>query len=601
VFVKLPRHLVPGWGEVKVPVLPSDSAVFAEGVNYMALSIKGAPPYGDGDKNFVPYANGSLTYGVFSTKDFNPPGNPATYNAAFTFGGKTFAGVRFFTDTRGLGRTGLELPPFYGIARLFAVYEATNYSTSGSAYDATTRQPTGSGAVNLLRQNMTPNEGPVFWVEIDDDGDSTFILNANALDLARSPNAIASFASGNYVIEASIFGFDRGSFDLTKDFRLVMTRPSSPTLMRNQAADAVIRANNIGVVVTGPTSVLPGPATNSDQVVVNYSRTPYQGDAWGSQANYIDIAYQPGALQSGTAYQVVSAGLTESALTRPNQKALEVLASVGFATTLGTGRYAGDALLDVGYEDMTVYPPASAVAARPRSEQGNFENGDASEIGTEYLGCTERLPLGALYRDKDFRGNLFGSGEGTLSALVTYGGVGPGQAASLAVNKGVEQDELLLDTSTTATGAPGDAIVHVDGEQGNYSLLTNFRTNRGGSAFTANGGHPGGEVALSHPKVKAAGSHTNVLQGRAFLVRNAVTNVGATEVSAGGELMLLVVTMVQQLTDTSDHPGEILIGTNGSGEGYAAADLYRIDGHPLVADNVRMITNANIALSKRVL
>jgi acyl-CoA synthetase (NDP forming) len=106
---------------------------------------------------------------------------------------------------------------------------------------------------------------------------------------------------------------------------------------------------------------------------------------------------------------------------------------------------------------------------------------------------------------------------------------------------------------------------------------------------------------MTQPDVRAEASHTNVLEGRAFLVRNAVTNVGATEVSAGGELMLLVVTQVQQLRDTNPHPGSIAIGTNGTGEGYTAADLYRIDGHPLVSDNVRMIIDpSTIPLSKRV-
>ncbi len=609
VYVTLPRHLVPSWGEVKVPTLPSDSTVFSEGINFMSLSKKGAPPFGDGDKNYVPYSNGSLTYVPFTTLDFNPPGtNPAAYNTEITFGGKNYAGMRFFTDTRGMGRQGLELPPFYGVARLFAVYEANNYKVSGSAYDATTRNPTGSGATNLLRQNFP---GPVFWVEIDDDGDSTFILNADAIDITKSPNPIASFTSGNYVIEASIFGFDRGSFDITKEFRMVMTRPISPTLMRSQAADGGVRANNIGVVVTGPTAVLPGPATNSDQVVVNYSRTPYQGDAWGSQTNYIDVPYQAGPLQSGTAFQVVSTKLDQANLTRPNQKTLEVLASVGFATTLGTGRYSGDVPVnpvdfrDVGFEDPAPYPPNSSIAPRPNILAGNFVNippPDGVEIGTEYLGCTTRLPMGALFRDKDFRGNLFGSGDGTSSPLIYFGGVGPTiMISSLAAAKSIEQSEIPLDTSTTATGSPGDAVVEVDGEQGNYALLVNFRTNRGGSAFTANGGHPGGEVSMTNPDVAAAAGHTNVLEGRAFLVRNVPTTVGATEVSAGSELMMLVVTSVQQRKDTNRVPGFISVGTNGTGEGFAAADLYRIDGHPLLNDNVRLIIDpSSIPLSPRV-
>jgi hypothetical protein len=225
IYVTLPRHLVPGWGEYRLPILASNSlsGIFHEGINYMILSQKGSPPFTDTVKNYVPYSNGSLTYAIFSTKNFNPPGTPAVYNDLFTFGGIRFAGVRLFTDTRGLGREGIELPPFYGISRLFAVYEATDYQTNGSAYNPTTREPTGAGAKNLLRQDV---QGPTFWIEIDEDGDSTFVINREVIDLTKSPNTITSFASGQYVIEASIFGFDRGSFDVTKPFRMGLVQVS---------------------------------------------------------------------------------------------------------------------------------------------------------------------------------------------------------------------------------------------------------------------------------------------------------------------------------------------------------------------------------------
>jgi hypothetical protein len=92
-----------------------------------------------------------------------------------------------------------------------------------------------------------------------------------------------------------------------------------------------------------------------------------------------------------------------------------------------------------------------------------------------------------------------------------------------------------------------------------------------------------------------------VLTGKAFLVRNTVTNVGLTEASAGDEVMMLVVTTV---LETGAEPVNLftMIGTNGTGEGLSAADLYRIDGHPLVADHVRMdLDPNNVKLSNRVL
>jgi hypothetical protein len=607
-YVTLPRHLVPSWGSLFIPPLWKDTSTFAQGVNFMSLSIEGAPT-GNGDINYVPYSNSGFTYAIFSTVNPSPPASPATYNTAFNFGGtNNCAGIRKFTDTRALGRQGLQLPPFYGVARMFAVYEYNNYFALHSAYDPGTRAPTGSGATNLLRQNMNPSDGPVMWVEIDADGDSTFILNANAIDLTRIPTWTTgqTFAGTDFVIEASIFGFDRGSFDATREFRLVLTYPTGSSVMRVQG-NTINRYGPTGnvypgtsSVIAGPTCVLPGPATASDQLVINYSRTPYQGDPWGSQTNFIDIPQNVGPLQSGSAYQVASTKLNQTSLTRPNQKLFEVLASVGFATTMGTGRVSGNAstspitIKDPGFENVQAYPPTSPTQPRPVTLVGSFVT-DYPEVGTDYLGATERLPLGALLRDKDFRGGLLASGEGTLAPVIYYEGNGLGApAANLAVSSTLEQNEILLSTATDAAGAPSDLIVQVDGEQNNYALIVNFRTLRGGSVFSATGFHPGGEVILQHPTINAPDGHTNVLEGQAYLVRNYTTTVGASEVSPGGELMLLVVTNAIFMTGppgAPPRPGYINVGTNGTGEGWASADVYRIDGHPMLRDNVRLFVD----------
>lgn len=597
-YISLPRQLVPAWGEYHVPILPFDQGDFSEGVNYMSLSTKGGLPRQDGDKNYVPYVSsngGGITFQTFSTVNFGPPIIPATYNAAFSFGGLTFAGIQQYTDTRGLGRQGLQLPPFYGIARLFAVYEATDYQTNGSAYDPNTRAAVSGKATNLLRQNLP---GPTFWVEIDSDGDSTFILNANAIDITRSPIVpITTFSAGNYVVEASIFGFDRGFFDLTQEARLVLTRPSPPNTgngaTRAQAVNTT-RSANIGFQISGPTGVLPGPLTGSDAVVTNYSRTPYMGDAWGSQTNYIDITYAPGPILSGNAYQIDSTTLNLATLTRPNQKLLEVLSSVGFVTTLGTGRLVGDyavppefSVRDPGYEDPSQYPPTSPVQPRPTTLAGDFIGDTVSiEVGSDYLGASERLPLGALFRDKDFRGETF-SGPFQPAPFVVTSDTAAGYLGSLAPASSYEQTEALVQSVELATGQPGTLVVHVDGNQGNYALLNNFRVNRGGSLFNASGQYPGGEVASLITSIASQTGHTNVLCGRAFLVRNTVTDIGSTEVSAGDELMMLVVTTVVRLTDFNQGTAFTVIGTNGSGEGYSAADLYRCEGHPLLVDQTR--------------
>jgi hypothetical protein len=450
------------------------------------------------------------------------------------------------------------------------------------------------------------------WIEIDADGDSTFILNANAIDITKSTtNPIVDFDSGEFTIEAAVFGFDRGSFDLNGEFRLVMTRPNT-TNGWNQVGgsfdpEAATRAQNTNNFVVGPTALLPGPATPADEILINYSRTPYQGDAWGSQTNYIDIPYAPGPLTSGTAYEIASTNLDQDGLTRPNEKPLEILAATSFATSLGTGRYSGDieesplSFTHVASEDETAYPPTSGADPRPLSLPETFDIGglqDAPEIGTEYLGSTERLPLGALFRDKDLYGQRFGyTVNGT--PFMYSDTVGNGDPTGLQNNSDLDQHDIQLNTATSGVGSPGDVLVHVDGEQGDYSLLTNYRTTRGGSVFVASGPRPGGSLSFTNPLAYGEG---RVVQGRAFLVRNAVTNVGANEVSAGNELMLLIVTGVFSLAQLGGDfpPSTVSIGTNGTGEGYSAADLYRIEGHPLVRNNIRMnIDPANIELVRK--
>jgi hypothetical protein len=218
--------------------------------------------------------------------------------------------------------------------------------------------------------------------------------------------------------------------------------------------------------------------------------------------------------------------------------------------------------------------------------------------------------LGALRRDKDFRGGRFelpGNGAHAL-AYVSEQGIGT-FTSSLSKTKRIEQDELNLLPSSVASGQPGEVLVHVDGEVGNYSNTTNFRTHRGGSVFSGAGSHPGGEVYANYREVKgpqqhstSAYSRSNILVGRAFLVRNQVTNVGATEVSAGDELMMLVVTTAYRLGYTNNSSAFTAISTNGTGEGISAADLYRIEGHPLLTNNIRYdVDPSQVVLSNKTI
>lgn len=582
-YVVMPRNLIPGWGEVHVPIIHTDTSDFAEGINFGFLASKGSPVADL--TNFVPFTNtGARSFATFSTIDQATAGTTNTtlaYNTLAITAGIRYAGMQFFSDPRGLGRKGLRLPPFYGVARLWSVYDAEEFGTGMStSYDATTRAFTGAGATNLLKQDF---EGPTMFIEIDDDGDSYFVLNGDC---------IKDFDESNhYVIEASIFGFDRGTFDLSQDARIVLTRerPSAT----NAAVDADIDSN--------VDLVIPAPAQGSDSIAINYSRVPYQGDLFHSQGSGQDIPQTVGPVSSANANAVGYTELDLDNLTRPNQKVLEVLASTGFLTTLGTGRVTGDfdstEELDwrfPGYEDVSAYPPASPVAARPEIREGSggptlTSADELLPLGTEYAGCVERLPLGALFQSKDFRGNAIGS-----SPLgFVYMDPNPGQAAGVDPVFGEEIRQLPVFTSSLASGGPGEIIVHVDGESdgGNFSNLTNYRTTRGGSAFLASGDRRGGGLGAHFSSQTVGTDYNTVLACVAYLVRLRPTSVGSTEVSAGGELAMLISTTACRRSSVGGTPIFMLCGTNGSGEGYSAADLFRISGRPLITDGVRINVN----------
>jgi hypothetical protein len=592
-YALLPRHLVPGWGAVEVPIIPVTSGGnFHRGINFMLMSQERVATNTTlFNTEYINYsiAGGQLTCAIFSTLNLQTS-LPLTYNTAT---GDSFiisyAGMRLFNDdptvigalstARGLGRQGLELPPYYGIARLFAVYEAQDYKIHGSSFNVGAggdRTFTGTGATNLLRGDFI---GPTFWIEKDVNGDSTFILNADTIDLTKSPNPISTFASGNYIIEACVFGFDRGAFDLSQPFKMAISLTASSSL------------------VNGPNTILPGPLTTTDTALINYSRTPYQGDAWGTETSFSDKGHTQGPLLSADAYQLASTSLIPNMLTRPNQKPLEVLASVGFITTLGTGRLSGDFSLanaydirNVGYEDPTdpsaPYPPHTSGGPRPLVKSGalgSLANYGDLEANPEYLGCTERLPLGALYRDKDFHGSRFSDELSSPLVYLDTAGVGSG-VAGLARTSELDQTEALMMPASVSAGVPGDVLVMVDGSPADYTQLLNYRVNRGGSVFVGSGDRPGGEVFATYSRLLGSGKGSRVLVGRAFLVRNAPTSAGSVEVSGGDELMMAITTQVMEL-GTTPIEAMILLGTNGSSEGYAAADLYRIEGHPIITNH----------------
>jgi len=586
-FTIIPRHLVPGWGEFRIPIIHTDTTDFDEGINFFFNTPKSLLATNQ-LTTFVPRLGDRPA--VFSTWNIDSSVS-ATYNAAFNIlaFSITAAGAQLYTDSRGLGRTGIQLPPFYLPTRIYAIYDSEDYSTNlGSSYDPSDREFDTLRATNLLRQDF---DGPVFWIERTVNGDPYVVINSEVVDFAKSPSGIASFSSSQgYVVECEIICVDRGAFDVDQPCRVVLNRS------RTVATDLVGAPTDNAIPVDDINMAIPAPPSGAESIAVNFSRTPYQGDIYSSQLSGVDSPQRLGPLTSSTAFQISNTELDQDNLSRPNPKVVEVLASRAFVTSLGTGRIGGDYdptdTLDYrnpGAESAANYPPATAVDARPSYIVSNILGTDESlyTLGTEYAGATDRLPLGSLIRDSDFRGDsVIGD---TISPLVYLAESGPALEATVMSN--VRKDgmtEADVFQATPSSGGSGEVVAVLDGESGNFALDTNYRTNRGGSAFVVSGPRPGGSVGRLFGKLTTGTNYNTYLSGVAMLVRNTVTNVGASERSAGQELQMLIVTTATRRHGTNDVPVRVLCGTSGSGEGYAAADLYRVMGRPITNDAARV-------------
>jgi len=249
------------------------------------------------------------------------------------------------------------------------------------------------------------------------------------------------------------------------------------------------------------------------------------------------------------------------------------------------------------------------IASQVQVSLGSFSGGmdlltNAGD-GTSQLqltGFTERLPLGILLQDSDFLAenplNDNASSLGTIPANLR-----PVQTVLPLTTGGNEFDRFL--------GDPGELVSLSDGGILRYEAYNastspagtkKFRLFRGGgSVFVLSGENPGGPVdwvseswpAASQPVLKGG-----VLTGKALLVRNYMESVFATQntTTEGDEIQMVILTYGILGDGRSQLDGVQLdgvLGVTGYGEGYAAADRYRIEGKPMYYGHSRDVRDPN--------
>lgn len=217
-------------------------------------------------------------------------------------------------------------------------------------------------------------------------------------------------------------------------------------------------------------------------------------------------------------------------------------------------------------------------------------------------GVTERLPLGVLLQDSDFLGeDPLNNRASSLST--SPAGVRAVQTALPLTPSGEEYTRFL--------GDPGQGISLSDGAVLRYEAFDSataptgtkrFRIYRGGGAtFVLTGKNPGGPInwlADAFPESVDPVLKGGILVCKALLVRNFQEEAFATNstVSYGDEIQMVILTHGILGNGNTQREGltlEGIISPTGYGEGYAAADRYRLEGRPMFHGFSRTVTDPN--------
>jgi len=308
--------------------------------------------YGHSNSNYGPSQIG--VYGARKTTDIDPNTGQAAKNV--------IAALKAVNSSDlGRGLKGIQLPPNVGIARLYGVYEFADYiAKGGTTFKVDRFEMEADSATNLLREDadqqtlfILQDGAQDFTASLDD---HTYIIPSNVLDLSRVPGytpGASTFEDYDYVVEATVFFFAKGFINKNN---IVLCRKRSGTYGLNTDGD--------NPELTNVKMCLPCPAGVNDHFYTAYNRTVYQGDPYmtrdGNSRQDADYENRYGRLHPNQAWllrtavqQYDSAGNFVPEMKNP--RGFEVLASMDFYTTLGTGKVGGmlypGTPLDVGCID----------------------------------------------------------------------------------------------------------------------------------------------------------------------------------------------------------------------------------------------------------
>lgn len=272
----------------------------------------------------------------------------------------------------GPGLTGIQLPPYLGMARLYGVYDRRDFVAKGAqTYSPDRVTPEANRATNLLRRDATRQtlyilqDGALDLTGVVDD--HTYIIPQNVLDITKSPFYAAgeTFDDLEYVVEFTSFCFGQGFIN-----------KNNFVVARRHNGQGVLRTDGDNPELIAMLMCIPSAAPDSSKVYVAYERTVYQGDPYMTRngetrvtSDYEDRYGQvplADAFELQTAIQQFDAAGVQIPQ-KPNARSFEILAAIDFYTTLGTGKIGGrlypGTMTDVGHTETTAQAATRMPAA----------------------------------------------------------------------------------------------------------------------------------------------------------------------------------------------------------------------------------------------
>lgn len=434
----VPPEYMPRFGRQDIPYhrdLSGGSGTFLEGINHLftdstdltdsVFNIIGGPDNNSSGLEvtsmyFVTDSSfSSIGYAKFGSTISGVPGNtlhygarkvPSALNAADPNAAEIITALDQVrsSDIDPPGLKGIQLPPYLGIARLYGVYDARDYvAKGGRSYQSDRTTPEVDPAINLLRKDATKQT--LFILQdgakdhTEEDGDHTYIIPETALDITKSPDYVdgETFDDIDFIVECTIFGFSK---DWINGNNYVLAR------YHDGAGDEIQDGDD--PLLEGVRMTLPSAAGRNDAFYVAYNRTVYQGDPYmtrhGSVQVTSDYENRYGEIPIASARQLAFPieqydENGDLQIETPNLRAFEVLASVDFYTTMGTGNVGGmmypGTRIDVGHTQPEAFSRIPAANDSPKWHiltraftEGQKENPSRASVVLDFLDNTALNP-----------------------------------------------------------------------------------------------------------------------------------------------------------------------------------------------------------------